>query len=112
MAAKVKDLVQFVTNAAAKFYFMANMHEYKTTCMARGFILLDGDIDQDTLVRRFSGRLTKARYKAINRYCRRHTWRQNCSHEWDCCGCTFAEYLHFEYKQNQVSVFMTIHRNY
>lgn len=65
-----------------------------------------------TVVRRFSGRMTELRWKIIDRYCRKNSWHQSCGHEWDCCGCCFAERFEFEYKHNQVSVFKTSSFNY
>jgi hypothetical protein len=64
------------------------------------------------MVKRFSGKLTKSRYKLLSRYCRQHSWRSNCSHEWDCCGCVFRVSMAFTYRHNQVSVFLTESRNY
>jgi hypothetical protein len=65
-----------------------------------------------SLVRKFSGRMTKARYKILSRYCRKMIYRQRCGHDYDCCGCVFAEYYEFDYKQNQVIIYHSIHRNY
>jgi hypothetical protein len=66
----------------------------------------------NTVCRRFSGRLTKARYKAVSRFCRMNTWRRHCSHEWDCCGCLFAQRMSFTYRHNQISIFIHQSRNY
>lgn len=74
----------------------------------------DGEPSEDTSVRRFTGRMTKGRWKAIRRWCRTHSWRRegHCHHDYDCCGCLFATHVWFTYKHNQVSVFITQHRNY
>ena len=61
---------------------------------------------------RFSGRLTKARYKALSRYCRANSWRSHCHHDYDCCGCVFMVSMSFTYQHNQVIIYRTTHRNY
>jgi hypothetical protein len=55
----------------------------------------DADIDYRTCQRTFSGRMTRARYKLIHRYCRRNSFSTHCGHEWDCCGCLCRQRLSF-----------------
>jgi hypothetical protein len=79
----------------------------------RKFVATDeSDYDRAIATRSFSGRLTKGRYKAIASYCRKNSFRSRCSHEYDCCGCMYAQNLSFEYKHNQVTVTLIQHHNY
>jgi hypothetical protein len=58
------------------------------------------------------GRMTKLRYKIINRYARKNSWREHCGHEWDCCGCMFARGMELEYKNNKWVLEMSESFNY
>lgn len=72
------------------------------------------DIDREVFTREFSGRLTRARYKLIDRFCRAASrrFKYRCGHDYDCCGCVFAVSMSFQYKQNLVVIHLTYHRNY
>lgn len=59
--------------------------------------LVDGDCDWRTYEHIIDGRMTKLRYKILSRYVRKNSWREHCGHEWDCCGCMFAERLSLDY---------------
>lgn len=72
----------------------------------------DGDIEYRTYTREFSGRMTKGRWKILDRYCRKHSWSTHCGHEWDCCGCLCGQYASFAYSANQVTVSITQSFNY
>lgn len=67
--------------------------------------------DTEVYQRKFSGRLTKKRYKILDIYTRKNSWRQRCHHEHDCCGCIFKQSMYFQYAQNQVTITMQLHRN-
>ena len=64
---------------------------------AREFTLIDGDFDYRRYEKAIDGRMTKLRYKIISRYARKKSWREHCGHEWDCCGCMFAESYNLSY---------------
>jgi hypothetical protein len=91
----------------------------------------EGDYDYEpsetTVVREFTGRITKKRYKIIMAYARKLTdtapygyspngYRYSCGHEYDCCGCLVSEHGHAQFakhwKGNKVKVFYTQYRNY
>jgi len=74
--------------------------------------LIEDTIDSQKWERTFSGRLTKARYKLIKRYCSKHTKNYQCGHVHDCCGCMYSQHMTFTYKQNQVSIIVTRYYNY
>jgi len=60
------------------------------------------------------GRLTKERYKAIDRYCRMYyiEVQHHCGHEWDCCGCFCGQSLSFTHKYNQTIITLSQSFNY
>lgn len=79
----------------------------------KNFKAIESDYDYNVSQRQFSGKLTKNRYKAINRYVRKinnthiygtspngYAYRCGCEH--DCCGCLSSQSLEFTYKYNQV----------
>ena len=73
--------------------------------------IVESDMDGRTYVRIFSGRMTKMRYKVIDRYCRRNSVSERCHHDYDCCGCCFRTDYWFEYSKNQIKVFIQYHYN-
>jgi hypothetical protein len=74
----------------------------------------ESEMDYRIYERIFSGRMTKRRYKIIESFCRRYTYRPyyNCGHEYDCCGCFCGQNMSFTYKQNQVVIRFTQSFNY
>lgn len=76
------------------------------------FNYVDGDESSSVYERKFSGRLTKKRYKFLDSLTRRISYRENCGCEHDCCGCLFAVYYSFAYINNEVIVKMVQCRNY
>jgi len=52
----------------------------------KGFKIIDSDCDYVVREKIINGRITKARYKAIAQYVRKHTFSSGCGCEWDCCG--------------------------
>lgn len=80
--------------------------------MKNKFIVVDGDMDFVTQKRYLTGRMTKKRWKIIDRYCRRMTYSNRCHHEWDCCGCLTGMDTSFTYQHNQVTIKQTIGFNY
>lgn len=69
------------------------------------------DYDTAECTRSFSGRMTKARWKRLDRICRANRLsRMNCGHDWDCCGCLCGQYMSFTYKHNQVVI--TIYQSF
>lgn len=65
-----------------------------------------------TMVRAFSGRMTKKRYKALSRWCRLNSFRRNCGCEHDCCGHLIMQEFSFIYSRNQVVVTVNLFYNY
>jgi len=76
------------------------------------FTLIDGDMDYSVYEHVISGRMTKLRYQIINRYARKKSWRESCGHEWDCCGCMYAQGMKLEYKDNKWVLYKSEHFNY
>lgn len=87
------------------------------------FKLIDGDFDYKVSERTFSGKMTKTRYKIIDRYVRKlnnthiygtsrngYAYRCGCKH--DCCGCLSSQNMQFTYKHNQVTLIFTQSFNY
>jgi hypothetical protein len=64
----------------------------------------ESEMDYRVYERSFSGRLTRARYKLLDRFCRMKTFHQNCGHEYDCCGCLSHQRLTFSYKHNLLTI--------
>ena len=58
------------------------------------------DYDYAKYFRVLKGRLTKARYKAIDRQCRKFSQRFHCGHEHDCCGCLCGQSMSFIHNAN------------
>lgn len=80
--------------------------------IAHKFVSMGGDCDYHIYERYFSGRMTKARYKALDGYCRRNTFRMHCHHDHDCCGCMTSQRVTFSYSRNCVVVSLSQHYNY
>jgi hypothetical protein len=76
------------------------------------FTLIDGDMDYSVYEHVISGRMTKLRYQIINRYARKKRWHESCGHEWDCCGCMYAQGMKLEYKDNKWILYKSEHFNY
>lgn len=72
----------------------------------------DTDFARRTYERSFSGKLTKQRYKLIDRICRKNTINADCDCEHDCCGHLVNQRMTFEYKQNQVVISLVRVFNY
>jgi hypothetical protein len=78
----------------------------------KNFKIINSDMDYTISKRIFSGKITKNRYKILDRFCRKNSFRTNCGHEWDCCGCMCSQYMEFEYKNNQVILILHNSFNY
>lgn len=76
------------------------------------FELIDGDMDYSVYEHVIDGRMTKLRYKIISRYVRKNSWRGHCGHEWDCCGCMYAQSMDLEYKDNKWTLYKVNNYNY
>lgn len=76
------------------------------------FVEMDGDIDYVASERKFSGRMTKGRWKIISRWARANTRSYRCGHEWDCCGCVSSTYADAFYTKNQVTIYLVSRFNY
>lgn len=79
---------------------------------AHKFKIADSDIDYKTYEYSFSGRMTKLRWKLLDRYVRKHNLRTHCHHEYDCCGCVSSTYMDIDYGKNLVKLTYTINFNY
>lgn len=73
---------------------------------------VERDMDEAIYERSFTGRMTKQRYKILDRLCRANSFRRYCGHEYDCCGCLCSQSMSFEYKRNQVVITLTQNFNY
>ena len=60
----------------------------------------NSDYDHVKYFRMLKGRLTRARYKAIDKECRKYTKTMHCHHEHDCCGCLYAQSMVFTHNVN------------
>ena len=65
---------------------------------------LRGDYDEAIYSRSFSGRMTKGRYKIIERFCRINSGRIPVYSDYDCTGKVCGRYFEFNYKNNQVNI--------
>lgn len=74
----------------------------------------ESDFDYRKYERVFSGRMTKKRYKIIDRFCRTRSRRPRyrCGHDFDCCGCMCGQHLSFSYQKNQVIIYLQHSYNY
>lgn len=74
----------------------------------------DSDFDYRKYTRTFSGKMTKKRYKMLDRYCRLHSRspRYRCGHDYDCCGCLCGQYMTFTYRYNAVTIHLQHTYNY
>lgn len=71
------------------------------------------EYDYKIYERHFSGRITKGRYKKIDSFCRKNSFRsRHCGHEYDCCGCLCSQRLEFSYQKNQITITLTQSFNY
>lgn len=79
----------------------------------KGFIPIDSDIDRLTRTKTLTGRMTKLRYKLLNRWVRNHSKvYPHCGHEWDCCGCAHSSFSTLEITHNSATITNTIRFNY
>jgi len=78
------------------------------------FLPVNIDADYRQYQRVFTGRMTKRRWKIIDRFCRLNTFRPHyrCGHDWDCCGCFCGQSMDFEYSRNQVVISFSKSFNY
>ena len=75
------------------------------------------EIDIDSSYRTYElvvrGRLTRSRYKRIDRWCRKNTKHYRCGHEWDCCGCIVDTICIIKsYTNNNLIIELTVTYNY
>jgi hypothetical protein len=69
--------------------------------------------ERRVMVREFSGRMTKKRWKRLQRWARINTKDHgHCGHEHDCCGCMYKVEASVSYKFNQVTITLIGHYNY
>lgn len=89
-----------------------SINAYRRPNLKRFIVSDASDMDTAIHTREFSGRMTKARWKLIDRYCRTMTWITRCHHDWDCCGCNFAQSVGFTYEFNLVRITVYNEFNY
>lgn len=96
----------------SKYYDLSEQDN--TTTLNRGkFTELErSDYDYRIFERTFTGKMTKYRYKKLDRFCRRNSWRSHCHHEYDCCGCQCAQNMSLTYSKNQISIILSMSFNY
>lgn len=78
----------------------------------RNFKVIEDDMDTVVSRRIFSGKLTKERYKMLDRFARKIHHVERCGHDFDCCGCLCGQWLEIDYKANQVTLTLTQSFNY
>lgn len=77
------------------------------------FKTIEGDMDYNVSQYSFSGKMTKLRWKLLDRYVRKNSFSgSNCGHEWDCCGCLCSRTISLTYSANQVTITQTENFNY
>lgn len=104
----------------ANNYFMCTKYRHEhfdkesISLKTTKFIPVESDFDYRTYERTFSGRMTKARWKIIDSFCRAHSYhpRYRCGHDYDCCGCFCGQGMKFTYKHNQITVGFSQSFNY
>lgn len=80
--------------------------------MRRKFQIIEAESDYEVAVYSFSGRMTKLRWKILDRYCRNHSRSMWCGCQHDCCGCISSTNMHLQYKHNLVTLTYTLNYNY
>lgn len=78
----------------------------------RNFKKINGDYDFSVYQRTFSGRITKDRYKKLQRFARKNTFSNNCGCEYDCCGHLCSKGMSINYSKNQVIITLSESYNY
>ena len=76
------------------------------------FELVDSDFDFRSYLREISGRITYKRYKILQRYARKKSWRNSCGCEHDCCGCVFSEAMAIEVTHTGFKIYFSQSLNY
>lgn len=80
----------------------------------KNFKTFKSDIDFTKSIRILKGRLTKARYKILDRMARKHTQSLNCGCAHDCCGHASSTYMDLIINPNQTkaTLIYTVSYNY
>lgn len=76
------------------------------------FKAVDGDIDYTKLEYSLYGRMTKGRYKILDRYVRKNNFHTHCGHEWDCCGCMCKQTMDLKKVDNSWVLSAVQHYNF
>jgi len=77
------------------------------------FKLVNKETDFSTYQRSFSGRITKGRFKALNRTCKKYSFQEPyCGHQHDCCGCLTSQSMTMTHRKNLTTITLTRHFNY
>lgn len=77
-------------------------------------VILDNHNSYDSAQyqREFSGRMTPLRMKKLQEIAKENTWREDCGHEYDCCGCQFEQKTTISYIAGQVVITIKKYYNY
>lgn len=74
-----------------------------------GFMMGKSDIDRETYYKVLKGRITKARYKALDRFARRNSNDIPVYSSYDCTGQLCGIYTDIVYGKNKVLIKITFH---
>jgi hypothetical protein len=72
----------------------------------------DGDMESEVLARPIIGEPNAYRLAQLERIAAEHSWREGCSHEWDCCGCQFSQSVRVEKRETGYFMVMAKAYNY
>lgn len=83
----------------------------------------DSDYDYQISQRTFTGRITKGRWKKLQRAARKFSnaslygkspngYNYTCGCSYDCCGCLSSQSMQVSYQQNQVCITLSQSYNY
>ena len=78
----------------------------------KGFLAISGDMDYTTYQKTFEGRITKKRYKVLDRWVRSNRQKYRCSHDWDCCGCLIGVSADLIVSKNKAEILVSYSYNY
>lgn len=77
-----------------------------------GFVPIANDIDFHTFQKVLDGRITKNRYKLLDRWVRSQNKKYHCGHDWDCCGCLHSTSATLLVTPNKAEILVTYSYNY
>jgi len=70
------------------------------------------DYDYKVFYKLLKGKLTKCRYKMLDRFCRKNSFQSSCGHSYDCCGCVCGQKVSFIHNPATQKTLITISVSY